>query len=175
MGTESSTIPPHPRNSKLWNPGEGVKLFLPPKCTALPPQNPSPHGESLIRKLSSPWNAKLSSPTQGRCHAFFFEMHSYPSPHWGEGSVKLASPKMQSFHCHKSFPIYMEGFFHQNAKPPQIILYFYWSMYCNFFVCSLLLLFFSLCMFLFPFFAKLEILPQRRKFIPQRLGRIIEE
>ena len=160
----------HGEGVKLSSPeiqsyGEGIKLSLLPKCTGIP----------HMGKESKPGVRAILF------HKFFPKMQSYPSPQF-----------------YKSFPFCMKGMIcPHHAEPLQILphkLIFIISFICfpSFFILCLfhfiLFLFFFLFFFFYFFFfffffffsfsflfSKLEILPQRRKFIPQHLAGIIEE
>ena len=150
--------------------GKESNFLFPLNAQLSLPTNPSPHGEGV--KLSSPCSAKLS-----------FSANS--SPHGEESSFLL--PKCKAILPDKSFAFYVGKILPHHAELLQILphkslflfFFIFHFIFIYLFFFYFVLLFFSYFLkFLFNFlffFAKLEILPQREKIIPQCLGRIIEE
>ena len=169
MGKESNCLA-----QKYKAMGKESNFLFPSECTAI-----------LPHKSFSTWGKKSSF--------LHLAMQSYPfsansSPTWGR--VKLSSAKMQSYLSRQILPILCrEGFFSimQNfykSIPTNLYHFFFFFFFSFHFIFIYLFFYFILLVFflLFKvsfkflfFFAKLEILPQREKIIPQHFGRIIEE
>ena len=141
----------------------------------------------------------LKYKSMGKESNFLFSLNAQVSPTWGrsqspESELSFStnsSPKMQSYpspQFYKSFPFYMKGrICPHNAELLQIlphkwifIIFFFFIFHFMFisfysFFLNFFFFYFFWVFFFFFFFSKLEILPQRKKFIPQHLGGIIEE
>ena len=136
----------HGEGVKLSSPeiqsyGEGIKLSLLPKCTAIP-------------QIGKESKLSLSTNSSPKCKAIL--PHNFTNPSHSicrEGFV----PIMQNLY--KSFP----------TNESLLFLFFFFIFHFMF------ISFYSFYFFFLIFSPKLEILPQRRKFIPQHLGGIIEE
>ena len=129
---------------------------------------------SLNAQLSPTWGnsqnpeSKLSFSTNpsSKCKAILTLNFTNPSHSiCREGFVPIMQNLYKSFLTNESlllfFSLFILWLFH-------FILFLFFFFYFFFF-------FFFLFRSFFFFFSKLEILPQRRKFIPQHLGGIIEE
>ena len=144
----------------------------------------------------------LKYKAMGKESNFLFSLNAQLSPTWGRSQSpesKLSfstnsSPKCKAILPHNftnpSHSICREGFvpimqnlyksFPTNESLLLLFVFLFIVILCLFhFILFLFLFFFFLFLlrvfFFFFFFPKLEILPQRRKFIPQHLGGIIEE
>ena len=134
---------------------------------------------SLNAQLSPTWGrsqspkSKLSFSTNSspKCKAIL--PHNFTNPSHSicrEGFVPIMQNLYKSFPTNESLLFFfLSSFF---------ILCLFHFMFISFYSFYFFFLFFfsiSFEVFFFFFFSKLEILPQRRKFIPQHLGGIIEE
>ena len=135
----------------------------------------------------------LKYKAMGKESNFLFSLNAQLSPTWGRSQSlesKLSfctnsSPKCKAILPHNftnpSHSICREGFVPIKKvykSFPQMNLYYFFFFFFIFhfmFISFILLIFFFFFSIFFFFFSKLEILPQRRKFIPQHLGGIIEE
>ena len=143
----------------------------------------------------------LKYKAMGKESNFLFSLNAQLSTTW-ERSQSLesklsstnSSPKYKAIRLHNvtnpSHSICRERFvpimqnLYKSFPTNESLLFLFFSLSSFFILCLfhfILFIFFFLFLFFFSisfevfFFSKLEILPQRRKFIPQHLGGIIEE
>ena len=126
-----------------------------------------PHGSSLWRSQSPESKLSFTTNSSPKCKAIL--PHNFTNPSHSicrEGFVPIMQNLYKSFPTNESL-LFLFFFF--------IFHFMFISFYSFYFFFLIFFFFFYFFWGFFFFFSKLEILPQRRKFIPQHLGGIIEE
>ena len=152
--------------------GKESNFLFPPPCTAIPPHKSfSTWGRSQAFFPLQSYPSPQILPHMGKSQAFFCQNAKLSFPtnpsHSMQGKILPHNAELLQILHHKSIAYLFIFIFHLIF----IYLFIYFFLLCFIFFSYFLKFLFN---FLF-FFAKLEILPQREKIIPQRLGQIIEE